>query len=72
MKKKKVLIVILIILLILIGVIIYFYKTTDFLKTDQQLFWKYAVQNSEISEMFNNDGMEKRKKLLNHINLKEI
>lgn len=67
MKKKKVLIIILIILLILTGVIIYFYKTTDFLKTDQQLFWKYAVQNTEIAEMFNNDEMEniKKKKVTN-------
>lgn len=62
MKRKKVLIIILIILLILVGVVLYFYNTTDFLKTDQQLFWKYAVQNSEMTEMFNNDEIENIKK----------
>lgn len=67
MKKKKVLIIIIIVLLIAIGILLYFYKTTDFLKTNQQLFWKYAVQNSEIAEMFNNDEMQelKKKKITN-------
>lgn len=31
------------------------YYATDFLKSDEQLFWKYAVKNSEIAQLFNND-----------------
>ena len=58
MKKKKLLIIAILVLLIVIGILVYLYKTTDFLKTNQQLFWKYAVQNSEIAEMFNSPGMQ--------------
>ncbi|MBO5349955.1 MAG: hypothetical protein J6A89_09110 [Clostridia bacterium] len=67
MKKKKILIIIAVLLIVVIGVFVYFYKTTDFLKTNQQLFWKYAVQNSEIAEIFNNEEMEeiKNKKVTN-------
>lgn len=55
MKKKKIILIIVLILLILLGVLGYMYYATDFLKSDEQLFWKYAVKNSEIAQLFNND-----------------
>ena len=55
MKKKKIILIIVLILLILLGVLGYMYYATDFLKSDEQLFWKYAVKNSEIAQIFNND-----------------
>ena len=67
MEKKKSWTITIIVLLIVIGILVYFYKSTEFLKTNQQLFWKYAVKNTEIMEMFNNDQMEaiKNKKTTN-------
>lgn len=61
MKKKKTLLIIVIVLLVIIGVFVYLYTKTDYLKTNQQLFWKYAVQNSEITELFNNEDIEELK-----------
>ena len=55
MEKKKIILIIVLILLILLGVLGYMYYATDFLKSDEQLFWKYAVKNSEIAQLFNND-----------------
>ena len=55
MKKKKIILIIVLILLILLGVLGYMYYATDFLKSDEQLFWKYAVKNSEIAQLFNNN-----------------
>lgn len=60
-KKKIIIISIVIILIIFIGVVLYLYKFTDYFKTNQQLFWKYAIQNSEITEVFNNDDVEQIK-----------
>lgn len=68
MKKKKIVIIaILIILIIIAGVIVYLYKNTDYLKTKQQLFWKYAIQNSEITNLFNSEELSeiKRQKTIN-------
>lgn len=68
MKKKKIVIIaILIILIIIAGVIVYLYKKTDYLKTKQQLFWKYAIQNSEITNLFNSEELSeiKRQKTIN-------
>lgn len=55
MKKKKIILIIVLILLILLGVLGYMYYATDFLKSDEQLFWKYAVKNIEIAQLFNNN-----------------
>ena len=63
MKKKKQIIMISIIIILLITIVIgfYVYNCTDYLKTNQQLFWKYVVKNSDITEVFSNDNIEQFK-----------
>lgn len=58
MKAKKVLLFIIIILLLIIGALAIVYFKTDVFKTDAQKFWKYADQNMEVIELFNNQDMQ--------------
>ena len=77
MKKKKQIIMISIILILLITIVIgfYVYNCTDYLKTNQQLFWKYVVKNSEgkqillpaISDVIKNIDLEQKKIVVNLI-----
>ena len=57
MKKKRLFIIVIIILLILIGILVYVFNKTDYLKNDQQLFWKYATENKEVTKIFNNENI---------------
>lgn len=61
MKKKKLFTIIIIVLLILIGVLAFIFFKTDYLKTNQQIFWKYAVENKEITKVFNNENISEVK-----------
>ena len=61
MKKKKLFIIIIIICLILIGVLAVLFFKTDYLKTNQQIFWKYAVENKEVTKVFNNEDISQIK-----------
>lgn len=61
MKKKKTLMIIVIVLLIIIGIIAFIFFKTDYLKTNQQIFWKYAVENTEIANLFNNEDIDEIK-----------
>lgn len=65
--KKKIISIIIVILLILAGVCVFLYLKTDMFKTNQQLFWNYAIKNSEITSMFNDDSVKalKNKKINN-------
>ena len=65
--KKKIISIIIVILLILVGVGIFLYLKTDMFKSNQQLFWNYAIKNSEVTELFNNDSVKeiKNKKINN-------
>lgn len=63
MRKGKKIIITITILLIILGIIFYIlYQTTDYFKSKQQLFWKYAVQNSDVVNLFNNEPMNEIKK----------
>lgn len=53
MKNKKIIIVCSILLIIIILVIVYI--KTDFLKTKEQLFWKYMSKNEELIQVFSNE-----------------
>lgn len=55
--KKKVLIS-LIILLITGSILFLLFKYTNLLLSKKQIFWKYAVKNCEIVDMFNSDDMK--------------
>lgn len=57
MRKRKIILIILIVLLVIVGILAFLYYKTDILKTDEQLFWKYAVKNSELTQMFNNNDI---------------
>ena len=57
MRKRKIILIILIVLLLIVGILAFLYYKTDILKTDEQLFWKYAVKNSELTQMFNNNDI---------------
>ena len=57
MRKRKIILIILIVLLLIVGILAFLYYKTDILKTDEQLFWKYAVKNSELIQMFNNNDI---------------
>lgn len=63
MKKSKVVLIITIVILSLIliggGVGAYFYFTTDFLKSDQQLFFKYMAENGELLEALSDEGEQR-------------
>ena len=65
--KKKIISIIIVILLILVGVGVFLYLKTDMFKSNQQLFWNYAIKNSEVTELFNNDSVKeiKNKKINN-------
>ena len=65
--KKKIISIIIVILLILVGVGIFLYLKTDMFKSNQQLVWNYAIKNSEVTELFNNDSVKeiKNKKINN-------
>ena len=56
--KKKILIGLIIFLLITAGVLFLLFKYTNLLLTKKQIFWKYAVKNCEIVNLFNNDEMK--------------
>lgn len=63
MKKNKIILIVAIVivslLIILLGVGAYLYFTTDFLKSNQQLFFKYLAKNDTILEEFmQNDDQE--------------
>lgn len=65
--KKKIISIIIVILLILAGVCIFLYLKTDMFKSNQQLFWNYAIKNNEVADLFNNDSVKeiKNKKINN-------
>lgn len=56
--KKKVLLGFIIFLLVAGGVLFYLLKYTNLLLTKKQIFWKYAIKNGEIIELFNSDDMK--------------
>lgn len=58
MKAKKILLFIIIILLLIVGVIAVIYFKTDIFKSNAQKFWKYANQNMDVIELFNNQDMQ--------------
>ena len=58
MKAKKILLFIIIILLLIIGVLAIVYYKTDVFKSRSQKFWKYANQNMEFMDLFNNQDMQ--------------
>lgn len=61
MKKKKIgliILIIVIVILAIIGVLAVLYFKTDFLKTDQQLFWKYFSSNTQILDILSNENAE--------------
>ena len=58
MKAKKILLFIIIILLLIIGVLAIVYYKTDVFKSSSQKFWKYANQNMEFMDLFNNQDMQ--------------
>ena len=59
--KKKIISIIIVILLILAGVCIFLYLKTDMFKSNQQLFWNYAIKNNEVADLFNNDSVKEIK-----------
>ena len=62
MKSKKLIVtlVITIVLLIVLGVgtVAALYFTTDIFKTNEQIFWKYISQNSQIVSILNNENVK--------------
>lgn len=58
MKAKKILVFIIIILLLIGGALTFIYFKTDLFKSNSQKFWKYAVKNIEVVEMFNSSEMQ--------------
>ncbi len=60
MKNKKMLIILVIILLLLVvlagGVIAALYFTTDTFKSNNELFWKYFLQNEKVSSIISNEN----------------
>lgn len=66
-QKKRFLIVIVIILLILLllgGVFAYLYFATDLFKTNQQLFFKYLSQNSDVANFMPDTNYIQQKQTL--------
>lgn len=62
MKKKKVLIITIIIVVVILIIatgLAFAYYTTDFLKTDKQLFFKYFSQINDISTEFQDEDLTK-------------
>lgn len=55
--KKKVIFIIIACFILVALIIGYMYTKTDLFKTDQQLFWKYAVKNNEMIDIFNNENI---------------
>lgn len=61
MKSKKILITLIVLvlaLIILIGSMVFVYAKTDFLKTDEQLFYKYIGQIGERLEEFDSKELD--------------
>jgi len=58
LKARKVLSFIIIILLLIIGALALVYYKTDIFKTNAQKFFKYANQNIEMLELFNNECIQ--------------
>ncbi len=57
MKKNKTLIIVLIVFLIILIIVaggLFIYLQTDFLKTNEQLFFKYVGENAKSLETYNN------------------
>ncbi len=69
MKSKKLIVtlVITIVLLIVLGVgaVAALYFTTDIFKTNEQIFWKYISQNSQIVSILNNENVKLQDELKN-------
>lgn len=60
MKNKKILIIVIITLVLLVilggGVIATLYFATDIFKSNDELFWKYFLQNEKISSIVSNEN----------------
>lgn len=56
--KKKILIGLIVFLLIAGGVLFYLFKYTNLLLTKEQIFWKYAIKNAEVVELFNREEIK--------------
>lgn len=56
--KKKVLIGLIIFLLVTGTILFLVFKYTNLLLTKKQIFWKYAIKNGEIAQLFNSDEMK--------------
>ena len=61
MKKKKLIILLIIIVLVISitgGVLAYLYFFTDSLRSNKETFFKYALENEKILDIFNSDTLE--------------
>lgn len=64
MKKKTgllIAIIAIIALLIIVGIITFLYLMTDVFKTNEQLFWKYISNSSQIAKMLSVDDVNSQK-----------
>ena len=57
MKNKKIVISCSILLIIMLLIIVYI--KTDFLKTNEQLFWKYMLKNEKLVHIFSSEEIKK-------------
>ena len=57
MKNKKIVISCSILLIIILLIIVYI--KTDFLKTNEQLFWKYMLKNEKLVHIFSSEEIKK-------------
>lgn len=63
MKKKNVGIIIasiVAVIVIVVGVLAVLYFTTDLFKSEQQLFWKYLSNNTQVLEIISNENGEQQ------------
>lgn len=64
-RKKKILIIVVIVMLILFailgGVFAFLYFKTDLLRTNQELFYKYALQNEDIINVIDDNWLNEYK-----------
>ena len=67
MKNKKLIVTLVITILLLIvlcvGTVVALYFTTDIFKTNEQVFWEYLSQNSQIVSILNNENVKLQNEL---------
>lgn len=64
MKKKTgilIAIIVIIALLIMVGIFTFLYLMTDIFKTNEQLFWKYASNSSQLAKTLSGDNINSQK-----------